>query len=310
MPVGDNRLPVQTMRLNRREMLRLTALTGASLVGTLVFGCGSEEEASKVVPSATPPTPAPSGFFDSDGVKIHYETFGEGRPIVLVHGLTSDLAVNWVAPTWIETLSSVRRVIALDNRGHGQSDKPHDREAYAGDKMSQDVLRLMDYLGIEKADLFGYSMGAYISLDLLAHHPERFDSAILGGIGEGFTFDAPETIQAISDAFAADDPSQISDPWGKAFRASAEVMVPENDLKALAACVFHLGEPIDYAALASVDIPVLVVVGANDILARTPSELAAAIPNSKLVTIPDTDHTSVVVDQRFKEAVLTFLKEP
>jgi len=308
MPARDDRYRIWAVRLNRREMLRLTVFGGAGLAGVLAFGCGGEEEEKKGTPTALLATAAPSGFFDSDGVKIHYETFGAGKPLILVHGITSNLQYNWVYAGWTEALKATRLVVALDNRGHGQSEKPHEREAYAGDTMSQDVLRLMDYLGIEKADLFGYSMGVFNSLELLAHHRDRFDSVILGGIGKGFTFDSPETIQAISDGFAAEDPSRISDPWGKGFREAADA-VPGNDLKALAACVYHLGEPIDYDDLASVDIPVLIVDGANDILARTPPELEALVPGSKLVTIPDTDHTSVVIDQRFKEAVLAFLED-
>jgi hypothetical protein len=121
----------------------------------LLFGCGDGEE----TPALPSMTVAPSGFFDSDGVNIHYETQGEGKPIVLVHGFASSLQGNWVITRWVETLQPLRRVVALDCRGHGQSDKPHDPAAYGGENMAQDVLRLMDHLGIAEADLFGYSMG-------------------------------------------------------------------------------------------------------------------------------------------------------
>ena len=121
--------------------------------------------------------------FDSGGAAIHYEVFGQGKPIVLVHGFASSLQGNWVSTGWIEALTPIRRVVALDCRGHGESDKPHDPEAYAGDAMAEDVTLLMDHLGIEKADLFGYSMGGRISMQLLASHPERFTSVVLGGVG-------------------------------------------------------------------------------------------------------------------------------
>jgi pimeloyl-ACP methyl ester carboxylesterase len=120
--------------------------------------------------------------FDSAGVSIHYEIFGEGRPIVLVHGFAASLQSNWVAPGWIETLRPIRRVVALDCRGHGESGKPHDSAAY-GNAMQDDVIRLMDHLGIDKADLFGYSMGGAISMGLMVRYPERFTSVILGGVG-------------------------------------------------------------------------------------------------------------------------------
>jgi pimeloyl-ACP methyl ester carboxylesterase len=225
-----------------------------------------------------------------------------------VHGFSSSLKGNWVATNWVETLQPLRRVIALDCRGHGQSDKPHDSEAYGGENMAQDVLRLMDYLTIAKADLFGYSMGAGIAAYLLAHQRERFTSVILGGIGNVFESVSGEGSRVISDALLAKDPSQISSPVGKVFRAFAE-LDPNNDLEALAACAGRVREPIDRADLADVDIPVLIVDGGNDVLATNPDELAAGIPGARLVIIPDRDHLTVVPDPRFKEEVLAFLAQ-
>ena len=121
--------------------------------------------------------------FASAGVRIHYEVFGEGKPIVLVHGFAANLRANWVATGWIDVLSPLRQVIALDCRGHGESDKPRDPAAYAAHGMTDDVVRLMDHLGIATADIFGYSMGAGIALRAIVRHPERFTSAVLGGIG-------------------------------------------------------------------------------------------------------------------------------
>ncbi len=289
-------------------MLRLAAVAGVGLVAISLVGCGEEEEAA--TPTALPVTVAPSGFFDSDGVKIHYETWGEGYPIILVHGFLSNLAANWVDQNWVETLQPLRRVVALDARGHGQSDKPHDPEAYGEENMAGDVLRLMDHLGIDKADLFGYSMGSGISAHLLAYHGDRFSSVILGGIGSHLVFGTPGSDQdrLIHDALLAEDPSQVSDPTAAAFRAFAD-LDPSNDLEALAACVLYLGGSIDPADFAAVDIPVLIVNGADDVVAENPEEVGAAIPGAKVVIIPATDHLSVVPDQRFKDEVLAFLEE-
>lgn len=308
MPFSHSLYRVQTVRVSRREVLRLAGATGAGLAGMLLVGCGDEEEAEKGTPTALPATAAPSGFFDSDRVMIHYETYGEGKPIVLVHGYASSLKGNWVAANWVETLQPVRRVVALDCRGHGESDKPHESEAYGGKNMSQDVLRLMDHLGIAEADLFGYSMGAGIATYLLAHHRERFTSVILGGIGNVFEAGRGERSRVIADAMLAEDRSQITDPVGLAFRAFAE-LDPNNDLKALGACALRVREPMDRDDLADVDIPVLIVNGANDELAGGADELVAAIPGARLVTIPDTDHLSVVPDPRFHDEVLAFLEE-
>jgi pimeloyl-ACP methyl ester carboxylesterase len=293
--------------ISRRQILRLGAAAGAGLLLSPLVGCRSDAD-RQTTPTSVPTAVSPSGFFDSDGVRIHYETFGAGKPIVLIHGFLFNLQANWVAAGWTDALKATRLVAALDNRGHGQSGKPHDREAYAGDKMEMDVIRLMDYLNIEKADVFGYSLGGFMTLNLLARHRERFNSAIVGGVGsKGFAFSSPEFIQDIADGLLAPDASKVTDFWGKNQRDLAD-LVPGDDLQALAACVYHMGEPIDYDALAKVDIPVLIVVGANDTLPKDPAGLQAAIPGSKLVTIPDVDHLGAVFDERTKNAVLEFLQ--
>ena len=242
MPSRDKLHRIQTVRMSRRDVLHLAALAGTGLTGLLLFGCGDEEKEEKRTPTPLPATVAPSGFFDSDGVKIHYETFGQGKPIVLVHGFAGNLDGNWVRTGWVETLEPVRWVVALDCRGHGQSDKPHDPDAYGAENMAQDVLRLMDHLNIDKADLFGYSMGAGIATYLLAHHRERFTSVIVGGIGNIFLLTGVEFGRIIADALLAKDPSQITNLVAKVFRAFAE-LDPNNDLEALAACALRLGSP-------------------------------------------------------------------
>ncbi len=243
-------------------------------------------------------------IFDSAGVPIHYEVFGEGRPIVLVHGFAASLQNNWVAAGWIETLRPLRRVIALDCRGHGESGKPHDPAAY-GDEVIDDVVRLMDHLKIDTADLFGYSMGGRISLGLMTRYPERFTSVVLGGVGADSWL--PEPFGApISEALLAEDPATVTDPVAKRFREVAEQR--GNDLKALGALrkgFWH----VDREALATVSLPVLIVVGEDDKLARDPDQLVQAIPTARLITFPDRDHLTVVPDQRFKDAVVKFLSE-
>jgi len=303
MPSSDSSYRLQTTRMTRREVLRAAAVAGGGLAGILLIGCGEEEE-KKGTPTALA-TVAPSGFFDSNGVKIHYETFGEGKPIVLVHGFPLSFELNWVGTKWVEPLQPVRRVVGLDCRGFGGSDKPHDPEAYGIENMAGDVLRLMDHLSIDKADLFGYSMGAMISAYLLINHSERFTTVILGGAGNFFDPGREEQMRKSADFLLVDDPSQITDPFGKTFRAIADG-IPNNDRLALAACAQRLFEPVKPADFAGVDIPVLFVSGAND---TDPAAVAAATPGSKLVLIPDTNHFTVIPDQRFKDAVVAFLKE-
>ena len=243
--------------------------------------------------------------FDSDGVAIHYEVFGDEKPpIVLVHGFASSLQGNWVRAGWIDTLTPIRRVVALDCRGHGESGKPHDPEAYAGDAMPNDVIALMDHLGIEKADLCGYSMGGRISLQLLVHHPERFSSVVLGGIGNVLARRSGGRPN-VAEALLTDDPATITDRTAKGFRVFAEAN--KNDLQALGACMRAMRGGADGARLAQVTLPVLIVIGEGDALVGSVDELAAAIPGARLVKVPNKDHLTVVPDPRFKEAVVNFL---
>ena len=248
-------------------------------------------------------------MFDSDGVSIHYEVFGQGKPVILIHGFAASLEVNWVSTGWIEALTPIRQVVGLDARGHGLSDKPHDPQAYAGDEMQNDVIRLMDYLNIDQADLFGYSMGAQISLRLLVSHPSRFTSVVLGGVGDFAWRRSGDSSSGfgsrVAEALLAEDPSTITDPIAKAFRAFAESF--NNDLQALAAYMQAARPGIDGDELARVALPVLIVNGEADTLAGSPDELAAAIPGARLVKIPERDHLTVVPDPRFKEAVVQFL---
>src|SRR2546430_15321615 len=120
--------------------------------------------------------------FRNDQIEIAYLDEGEGDPIVLIHGFASTAAINWVHPGWVTTLTKARRrVIALDNRGHGESSKPYDPAAYQSATMAEDVRALLDHLGVARADVMGYSMGARIAAYLTLAHPDRVRSLILGG---------------------------------------------------------------------------------------------------------------------------------
>lgn len=242
---------------------------------------------------------------DSAGVKIAYEAAGSGRPIVLVHGFAADRKLNWKLPGVFDALTAVgRRVVALDCRGHGESDKLYDPEAYRPDRMAGDVLRLMDHLELERVDLMGYSMGAMISVHLLERHTERLDSVVLGGIGASI-FEERGGSAAIVTALEWDDPTSVSDPVARAFRAFADR--PGVDLRALAACMSRIRTPADPARLAKLALPVLVIAGENDVLVGDPAKLAAAIPGAKLVVIPGREHLNAPADRRYREAVIEFL---
>jgi pimeloyl-ACP methyl ester carboxylesterase len=245
--------------------------------------------------------------FDSDGVQIHYEEAGGGGPVVLVHGFASNARYNWGITGWIKFLSERYRVITLDCRGHGQSDKPHDPAAYTVDRMGGDVIRLLDHLGIGRALLMGYSMGARISMWLLLEHAERFRAVVLGGVGAGGRMGEAGRRKAIVEALLAADKSKIADETSRLFRQFAEAN--RNDLTALAACMGAERASVEPSAFASVKVPVMIVAGTRDTLVGDAEPLRRMIPGSELVKLEGRDHLNAPGDRFFKEAVEKFFAE-
>jgi pimeloyl-ACP methyl ester carboxylesterase len=244
-------------------------------------------------------------YFTHDGVEIAFLDEGEGEPIVLVHGFASNKESNWVAPGWASTLTRAgRRVIALDNRGHGGSTKLYDPAAYRSAIMAEDVRALIDYLGLGRADVMGYSMGARITAFLSLAHPDHVRSAVLGGLGirlvEGVGL--PDTI---ADALEGPSLAAVTDPTAYQFRAFAEQT--KSDLRALAACLRGSRETLSRDDVGRIAVPLLVAVGSKDQIAGSPEELAALIPGARALAIADRDHMLAVGDRTFKAAVLDFL---
>src|SRR6202167_1421667 len=240
--------------------------------------------------------------FTHDGVDIAYLDEGSGEPIVLVHGFASNKEVNWASPGWVTALTRAgRRVIALDDRGHGASAKLYDPAAYHSAIMAEDVRALIDHLGLPRADVMGYSMGARITAFLTLAHPDRVRSAVLGGLGihlvEGVGL--PDTI---AQALEAPSLSTVIDPTAYMFRAFAELT--KSDLRALAACLRGSRETLSRNEVGRIAVPVLVAVGSSDHIGGSPQELAGLIPGAQALAIPGRDHMLAVGDKGFKSAVL------
>jgi pimeloyl-ACP methyl ester carboxylesterase len=244
-------------------------------------------------------------MFQHDGIEIAYLDEGEGEPIVLIHGFASTAAVNWVFPGWVTTLTKTRRrAIALDNRGHGASSKLYDPAAYRSATMAEDVRALLDHLGLARADVMGYSMGARIAAYLALAHPERVRSIILGGLGSHLV-DGVGLPESIADALEAPSLAAVSDPQGRVFRAFAEQT--RSDLKALAACIRGSRQTLSRAEVRAIRMPALVAVGTADEVAGSAHELAALLPAGGPLDIPGRDHMQAVGDKVFKGGVLAFL---
>jgi pimeloyl-ACP methyl ester carboxylesterase len=243
--------------------------------------------------------------FDSDGVEIAYIDEGEGEPLLLIHGFASNVAANWVDPGWVRMLTqSGRRVVAYDNRGHGRSEKLYDPDVYGAPLMAEDGRRLLDHLGIMRADVLGYSMGARIAAFLTLAHPERVRGLILGGLGinmvRGVVGSGP-----IAKALEAPRIEDVTNDTARSFRAFAEQT--KSDLKALVACIRGPREKITPERLATIAVPTLIAVGSNDVIAGSGAELATLIPGAQFLDIPGRDHMRAVGDPTFKQGVLDFL---
>ena len=243
--------------------------------------------------------------FRNGDVEIAYLDEGEGDPIVLVHGFASTKEVNWVNTSWLTTLTRAgRRVIALDNRGHGASSKLTDPADYHTARMAGDVAALMNHLKVERADVMGYSMGARISAYLALDYAERVRSATLGGLGIHLV-DGVGLPMSIADALEAPSLADVTDPMGRVFRAFADQT--KSDRTALAACIRGSRQTLTREQVASIQIPVLVAVGTKDPVAGSASALAALIPGAQALDIPDRDHMLAVGDKAYKSGVLDFL---
>lgn len=248
---------------------------------------------------------------DVGGVRIAYDdrvpdADPDAPPIVLLHGFASNRRENWRERSWYETLLGAgRRVIALDCRAHGESGKPTDPAAYETATMGGDVIALLDYLEVDRADLLGYSMGGRLGLELLHTHPDRFNAGVLAGIGAASLAESGGG-DAIADALLADHIEDVENPFGRRFRRFAETA--DNDLEALAACARARTAPATWAQLEGIDHPVSVVAGERDDIAGDPEALADGFPHGDGLVVDGADHLTTVPDDAFVGAVLDFLE--
>ena len=243
--------------------------------------------------------------FLSDGVSLAYDVFGAGRPILLIHGFASNVEINWVSTGWVETLVGAGyRVIALDNRVHGKSQKLYDPNLYFAHEMAADAARLLDHLGIARLPVIGYSMGARIAAFLALAAPERLSCAVFGGMGLNLVTGLADS-EAIISALTAETLAEVTDKAGRQFRIFAEHS--RADRAALAACMINSREPMPEADVRRIDTPILVAVGSNDEMAGPAEALAALLPHGEAFTIARRDHMRATGDAAFKDAALAFL---
>ena len=232
--------------------------------------------------------------------------------MVLLHGFAADSVVNWFRPGVVQALLDAgRAAFALDARGHGASDKPHDPNAYSGGAMVRDVSCFIDHLGLATCRVAGYSMGAGTALAVAVGEP-RATRVVAAGVGAGSRGrprrsggGSPEDRGVVSEAMAASDADSIATTRGRAFRRFAEST--GADLAALAAVASTaLDEPSP--PLGQVRVPMMIIAGEDDDLAGDPFRLALAIPGGRAATVPG-DHLSAVGKREFRSILVDFLTE-
>ena len=248
-------------------------------------------------------------YFSHDGFDIAYIDEGDrhGEPILLIHGFASTLRINWVQPGWVQTLTRAGyRVIAFDHRGHGDTTKSYDTSVYTPSAMASDAVALLDHLGIVRAHVFGYSMGARVSAFMAREHPRRVANLIFGGLGMGMV-DGVGDWDPIADALRAPSLDDVSNPRGRMFRAFADQT--KSDREALAACIATSRQELSQSQMGRIDQPTLIAVGTTDDIAGDPHALARLMPNATAFDIVGRDHMLSVGDRTFKARALEFLQE-
>jgi len=257
-------------------------------------------------------------YLDAGGVRLHYTVDGAGEPVVLIYGFAANADLNWRKPGLVRML--VRdgyQVISLDARGHGLSEKPYDASKY-GAELVEDVVRLLDHLGIDQAHVVGYSMGGFITLKLLGTHPERLRSATLCAAGwlqadeEKVALMAEvvrslETGGGIKPLLAYLRPGRMPTQWGERVAVNAYV-VHLCDQKALAHAFGSLAAlEVSEADLRAAAVPVLCVVGSKDPLKAGVEALEGVLPQVEVMVLRGANHGSAIIWPGFRGRLKRFL---
>jgi len=244
-------------------------------------------------------------YFSSRGLRLAYQSEGQGRPIILVHGFAATHEVNWIVPGWSRALIDAGyRVIMPDGVGHGDSDKPYALAAYKLEDVARDIVTLLDHVGEGRVDIMGYSMGASIALVAAMNCPDRFGRVIAAGIGENLLRPPPDT-EVVAEALLTDDVANIKSGRAAAFRSFADTN--NQDRKALALCFAQARKTFPSEKLQNIQSSVLVIAGEKDNVAGHPKPLADLIPNAQASVVPNCDHMSMVAASEYRKAVFSFL---
>ena len=250
--------------------------------------------------------------FVNDGLSIHYEVHGSGKPVVMLHGAAVTFAGNFGYCGWIEPMSGRGlQALGMDLRGHGHSATPPDATSSGSDAIAGDVVALLDRLGIGRAAIIGYSIGSQVALHALHTHPNRFTAGALVATGDGLMGVPPLTFPALLPGLAEilrlpEFPDDLP-PHQAAYWTFAEQMAGDRESVAVAMSGdFPACTPEE---VASIEVPMLVVSGDKDVVLGTGAALAAALPDGRYHEIAGADHFSLATDDAVQREVAAFLAE-
>ena len=247
--------------------------------------------------------------FRTDDVGLHYRVRGRGDTVVLLHGFTSSLVGTWERPGWLDELARAGfRALALDLRSHGRSDRVYEPGECTTATLAADVVALLDHAGVESADVFGFSLGGGLALQLAMDAPARVRRLVVGGVGDA-AINArhdPAEIAEIARAFEASTVEDVASPLGRRLRKNAELA--GNDLRALLPFLRTGGWPGGLGALRPVAAPLLLVVAGEDQYMAGVDALLRWLSHAEVVGAPGRDHHTVLSDPTVRERVVAFLR--
>lgn len=300
------------------------AMFSILLIVALLAACGSPAAAPTEAPTTTPmpptATPVPSalpeaseilsGTIDNEGVRIHYEVEGQGPPLILAHWWTGSLE-DWRMFGYVDALKDDYRLILIDARGHGQSDKPHDPAAYTPEQQVGDIVAVLDELGISKAHYFGYSMGGTMGWAFAKYTPDRLDSLIIGGKAPE-SYDPSDDISRIRDLGSEGWARMIVDLAGYFGYTQPEIYTQyvANDIEAVVADAQSFNAEDFTADLSSMTMPVLLLAGTKDEDHAALKDAAEVLPAASFASLIDQDHATAFMETNMVvERVKGFLEQ-
>jgi pimeloyl-ACP methyl ester carboxylesterase len=263
--------------------------------------------------AAAQQTAPPDNFFDAGGVNIRYIEKGEGEPLLLIHGFSVNTEFQWGGN--LNRLAENYRVVALDARGHGKSDKPHGPEHY-GALMADDCIRLLDHLDIDRAHVMGYSMGGAIVLNLVARYPDRLLSAVVGGNGWARPGDEMEGfIEVLAQGL---ENGEGIKPLLLALTPAGQEPMPEQQLNQMNAMAMAVNDPLALAsvarsfpgfqvsreALESNRVPTTIIIGSVDPLYQLVPPAREVMSNLSVVVLEGDNHMTAPRNPAFYDAAL------